>query len=73
MKYFEVHSYGRCLKNKDEPPKGTRSPNENKRYVLSQYKSFVSTYWCVRNVTMYNDDVTEVLMLPWLCIQVSGI
>ena len=38
MKHMEVHSYGRCLKNAEEPPRGKRSPNENKRHVLSQYK-----------------------------------
>jgi hypothetical protein len=42
MKHFEVHSYGRCLKNKEEPPKGSRSPNENKRFVLSQYKWYLA-------------------------------
>ena len=42
MKHMEVHSYGRCLKNKDEPPRGSRSPNENKRYVLSQYKWYLA-------------------------------
>jgi hypothetical protein len=42
MKHFEVHSYGRCLKNRDEPPRGNRSPNENKRFVLSQYKWYLA-------------------------------
>merc|ERR1712070_99034 len=37
-----VDSYGKCLHNKDEPPKGKLSPNENKRKVLSQYKWYLA-------------------------------
>lgn len=42
MNHMEIHSYGRCLKNKDEPPRGKRSLNENKRFVLSQYKWYLA-------------------------------
>lgn len=41
MKHMTVHSYGKCLHNKDEPSRGKLSLNENKRKVLSQYKWFV--------------------------------
>ena len=42
MKHMPVHSYGKCLHNKDEPPRGKLSQNENKRKVLSQYKWYLA-------------------------------
>lgn len=42
MKHMTVHSYGKCLHNKDEPPRGKLSLNENKRKVLSQYKWYLA-------------------------------
>lgn len=59
MKHMEVHSYGRCLKNKEEPPRGTRSPNENKRLVISQYKWYVT----VCALCALNDQLTAAHLL----------
>ena len=42
MKHMEVHSYGKCLHNKDEPDARGRSRNENKRHILSQYKWYLA-------------------------------
>ena len=42
MKHMEVHSYGKCLHNKDEPDAQGRNRNENKRHILSQYKWYLA-------------------------------
>ena len=43
MSHMDVHSYGKCLHNKDEPPKAKGvSPNESKRRILASYKFYLA-------------------------------
>lgn len=63
MKHMEVHSYGRCLKNMDEPPRGKRSPNENKRFIISQYKWYECAYFRWFNTFVYSRDILYLLLV----------